>query len=383
MEKFTLENDHNVYIIGAGFSVGAGYPVMRDFFARMRDSLEWLVQQRRFYECSAIEAVLEFRLRGASAAYRTPLDLENIEELFSLASASGDTQLPAYMQVAIAATLDYCAKTVGQTQPVGTPVVLSPDSPLRSTLDPTQWPQADAEAFRFVEGFSYLRVHQMRTLTSSLVGQFSEPSKQRKNTFITFNYDLLLEESLTQGGLQVDYGIGADAISTSTPWLHETGIKVYKLHGSVNWSLPSDKNGLLIINDRYDPLTEVSPIPFVVPPTWRKDFGAPLATVWNSALRALRTATRIVVIGFSIPETDQHFRYLLAAGMRDNISLRQVLFVDPAVESLKARIARILRPQLVAEGTVRLVPRTAIELVNAEQLRQIGRPLAQHVLTPH
>jgi hypothetical protein len=31
-----------------------------------------------------------------------------------------------------------------------------------------------------------------------------------------------------------------------------------------------------------------------------------------------------------MPPTDLHFRYLLAAGIRENISLRQIIFVDPS-----------------------------------------------------
>ncbi len=35
-----------------------------------------------------------------------------------------------------------------------------------------------------------------------------------------------------------------------------------------------------------------------------------------------------MVIGFSIPDNDVHFKYLLAAGLADNVSLRSVWFVD-------------------------------------------------------
>src|SRR5262245_37484777 len=83
-----LENDHNVYILGAGFSKDAGLPLVSDFLRRMRDSHPWLLQSRA--EAKAVESVLGFRLRAASAAYWVTLDLENIEELFSLASISDE-----------------------------------------------------------------------------------------------------------------------------------------------------------------------------------------------------------------------------------------------------------------------------------------------------
>jgi hypothetical protein len=34
-------NDHNVYVLGAGFSREAGYPLIADFTMKMRDALEW------------------------------------------------------------------------------------------------------------------------------------------------------------------------------------------------------------------------------------------------------------------------------------------------------------------------------------------------------
>src|SRR5262245_36916206 len=111
MSTYQLENDHNVYVIGAGFSAGAGLPVVRDCFSRMGDWIARLSRQRREQELASIKEVLEFRLRGASAAYRTSLDLENVEELFSLVSAMGPFSLTAHMQRAIAATIDYCTCT--------------------------------------------------------------------------------------------------------------------------------------------------------------------------------------------------------------------------------------------------------------------------------
>jgi hypothetical protein len=80
-----LQNDHNVYILGAGFAAEAGFPVIRDFMNRMRDAAAWLEQVgSRDREIIAIKNVLSFRLRAAAAAHRIPLNIENIEELFSL-----------------------------------------------------------------------------------------------------------------------------------------------------------------------------------------------------------------------------------------------------------------------------------------------------------
>lgn len=75
---------------------------------RTRDAAAWLhTQTGRQREITAIEEVLDFRLRAAAAAYRVPLDVEDVEELFSLASAREGEGLAEDMSLAIAATLDF------------------------------------------------------------------------------------------------------------------------------------------------------------------------------------------------------------------------------------------------------------------------------------
>src|SRR4051812_32104045 len=83
-----IHTNHNVYILGAGFSIDAGLPLIRDFLQRVGDSSEWLLANGRNSEVEAIEKVFDFRRKAAGAAYRCQIDVENIEELFSLASSS-------------------------------------------------------------------------------------------------------------------------------------------------------------------------------------------------------------------------------------------------------------------------------------------------------
>jgi hypothetical protein len=60
------QNDHNVYILGAGFSAEAGLPLIKDFMNRMRDAAAWLdTEGERKEEITAIERVLDFRLQAA------------------------------------------------------------------------------------------------------------------------------------------------------------------------------------------------------------------------------------------------------------------------------------------------------------------------------
>src|SRR6185437_4729753 len=127
-----------------------------------------------------------------------------------------------------------------------------------------------------------------------------------------------------------------------------------KLHGSTNWAYPGGRGGKLRIFDSYERLRASGYAPELVPPTWRKSFDGPLAYVWQQALEQISRATRLVVIGFSMPPTDLHFKYLLAAGLRENISLREIVFVNPDGASVEER-ARQLFGDLSRRPSVRMI----------------------------
>jgi len=68
-----------------------------------------------------------------------------------------------------------------------------------------------------------------------------------------------------------------------------------------------------------------------------------LLRVWDAAVRAIAKATRIVLVGFSIPPADQHFKYLLSVGLKDNSSLRLVRIVDPRASALRPQYETVFR----------------------------------------
>ena len=113
--SYKPELDHNVYILGAGFSFDGGMPLIINFLERMGDSLDWL-GAGRVRETKAINQVFKFRLSAAAAAYRAKINVENIEELFSLASATGSEEISGYITTAIAATLDFARSTADQVE---------------------------------------------------------------------------------------------------------------------------------------------------------------------------------------------------------------------------------------------------------------------------
>jgi hypothetical protein len=84
--------------------------------------------------------------------------------------------------------------------------------------------------------------------------------------------------------------------------------------------------------------------------------------VWSQAIEKLKTATRIIVIGYSLPPTDAHFRFLLAAGLQENISLNKIVFVNPGLKEgdpnkllLEERIFGVFRKELFEKGIIEFI----------------------------
>jgi hypothetical protein len=51
--------------------------------------------------------------------------------------------------------------------------------------------------------------------------------------------------------------------------------------------------------------------------------------VWQAAARELSTAENIVVCGYSLPDSDQFFRYLYALGTVGDLRLKRLWVFDP------------------------------------------------------
>ena len=84
-EKVSFYTDHNAYILGAGFSQEAGYPLISNFMEKMREATQWL--EENHYETKELNTVLELQKDAAKVAH-VNFDPENIEDLFSLFAAT-------------------------------------------------------------------------------------------------------------------------------------------------------------------------------------------------------------------------------------------------------------------------------------------------------
>jgi hypothetical protein len=154
-----------------------------------------------------------------------------------------------------------------------------------------------------------------RTLVQQL------PKTTSNTAFISFNYDLLIDNALADVGFTLDYGTTfANPVKGGG-----ASIGLYKLHGSLNWlrcpicgalTNTGDVKGASYPTEQRPPCKTwncgAATSPIVVPPTFFKvmsDFH--LQQVWHAAERAIAAADRIYFCGYSLPDADMHIRYLL------------------------------------------------------------------------
>ena len=92
-----------------------------------------------------------------------------------------------------------------------------------------------------------------------------------------------------------------------------------------------------------------------------------------------------------MPVIDQHFKYLLAAGLQRNISLRKIIVVNPALRpdnpdrraALLARIFEIFKQEMYTRGRIDIIDATAaMAFFNPDTRKKLSRNLPKG-LDPH
>ena len=186
-------------------------------------------------------------------------------------------------------------------------------------------------------------------------------------TIITFNQDLLIEKALDVMALTTKY--------SDIPWNleHTYGISfiqfgelpgrkekfrisgeesviILKLHGSLNWfysvrsgsdpsnSIRSPSRQLHCINNkaildklRYRPRSRwTALVPLIVPPIYEKAsrYQQAIGPIWHKASLAIEMAERVVVFGYSFPDTDFASRSLFRRSFHRNRRIEELSVID-------------------------------------------------------
>jgi len=192
------------------------------------------------------------------------------------------------------------------------------------------------------------------------------------DTVITFNYDLLIEESFDTGELwnPVD-GYGVSVAGRTHNWcrvwvknrsltkFRPSEILLLKLHGSLNWTLYGNKK-IRLKHFPYSVRTKDKKALFdkisVLPPGWNKRIDrVPYKDFWREARRRLESCNTLAIVGYSLPETDLLAQALIAEVVRkrrvNRNFLAQLHIADPSAV-VKQKFIELFTPALGPLGTI-------------------------------
>ncbi len=148
-----------------------------------------------------------------------------------------------------------------------------------------------------------------------------------KTSFISLNYDLLIDNALRRElEVEPDYAIVFHSVTEALGGGTDTWEPpLLKLHGSLNWLycptcnamdlFPGAKIVARLAHDAPNLVCQTCKeprLPIVIPPTFFKVMSNfYLQQIWKRAEDILRQADHLIFCGYSFPDADLHFKYLL------------------------------------------------------------------------
>ncbi len=220
----------------------------------------------------------------------------------------------------------------------------------------------------------------MKALAAVLEASTDEPIRKHKgcvhhkrlvecleprDTVLSFNYDCVFDDALRRTGdgkWSAKYGYAfpkPSRIVGHANWDPEkpvtsAGDTIYllKLHGSLNWQLPTDPDDEIKLKQRLHE-QRGTPKFTIVPPAWNKSQSEEpiFEDLWKKAERAIRYAKRLAVVGFSFTPTDLHVEALFRLALADS-GLKTLVIANPSARD-RERIREIFAKPLARGAIVR------------------------------
>jgi len=331
-----------VFILGAGASAEAGAPLMANFLDVAND-LRPSVKEEPFTQ--GFDLVFKARAELQRVHSKAVLDLDNIESVFAAFE----------MAELIGGLGNLREDEIKGLDPAIRRLIV------RTLTDSIRFPVKEKKAW---PPGAY---HEFVGLVGGLRAKANDP---RAVSVITFNYDIALDYAFHFSNATIDYCL--------SPNEAPKGIPVLKLHGSLNWGRCHICGSIapwhlrdffmmhqwdlwareiewakLDIGPRISTLSHCGKLceaePAIVPPTWNKTMNRKgIENVWRCAAREFSEAETIIVIGYSLPETDYFFRYLYGLGTISERILRAFWVFDPDPDNgVSGRFQKLLGPAAI------------------------------------
>ena len=346
-----------VYILGAGFSMPFGYPSSRDLlgslnkFAHTPDALDPELKNKW-------ERCWKELDESKDDAVRCAFEGGNIEELLTV--------------------LDFHQKLVSNrfsdnADEWASNKAASGKGPINKENE-KRFQQANALSDKYAEHrnalikvlqhFFLSRHHEDHVKWSEAKYDDLKRFAQRVqpgDTILTFNYDALAERTLFGCGKWTPrngYGfeVNLESIGDPCPYAANSPVKVLHLHGLIGWfdgELAADVSSLDStflaglgcqckptdrINYKYPNIIAPSYIKTYVTPNWD---GTKIADLWAKAIQAIRYSSRVVIIGYSLPEADSAAMTLFLGISRKTVEVVNLdAYVERRIRSLLEQITQ-------------------------------------------
>jgi hypothetical protein len=173
---------------------------------------------------------------------------------------------------------------------------------------------------------------------------------------------VLIDEALTRlakGIWKADPGYGVRVLGGGPEWSapptpgafpRKEYLRLLKPHGSLNWSLAdSDARRLRLESDAYARRVARGNI---IPPTWDKTILQewPWKPIWKEASQMLQRTRCLIVIGYSVPQTDLTSQALIRSSLSTG-SLRLVVVANPD-PAARARVIDLARGAITSKTRI-------------------------------
>jgi hypothetical protein len=320
----------NVLILGAGTSASCGIALTKDI---LRESMEKLSAEKPD-KAGKANRLLEYLYQDFNPVYRNYPNIEDFLNILETASIFNSQEF----------------------------------------IESTLWPETKTNEVKKIvlrALTEYLWKFMSGNKRSHYIDTYFRDHVPTESVVITFNWDLSVERALSNC-------IGRPSIGYqySESGSRKDVITLLKPHGSLNWFRKKDIDGLpelkaisldgdifictfidvLLAHD----LPEVTPI--IVPPVFNKDFSNPtedfnstiFSKTWTSIYKSLRRATKLTILGYSLPKEDQFAKFVFRRALRNNL-LAVKRKEKPQLEM------HVVNPDETTEGTfARLVGRDGV-----------------------
>jgi hypothetical protein len=333
-DHMNLENTSRirdtVYVVGAGFSSGLGYPLTKSL---LLDVWSRLPENSR----NQMERIIEFHHPGFRAARTT--SFPGIEPLLT----------------EIAVNLE----------------LFDASRPAEGNFTKAQLLSSREDLLFTISQWFHTLYHQ--AVNTPWLGPFTERLRSENAAIVSFNWDLVLDQQLFGDRLGArSYGLEEEL---------GDGPVLLKPHGSLNWystpdvqKVTADKRveifpatdgeeavELFLYPRQIDSKVGRRYTPLIIPPTYLKDFSRPIfRRLWNQCTDLLSTPRKLIFLGYSLPAEDLHAQFIFRCGFHNQVEgrlrrdgsgrhpqtgLAEVIIVNPDQDAAR-RIEAVAGPKV-------------------------------------